>query len=112
MHGAEKLPHSPTLHAPPLPSPHHRTTPNPSATFTLARQLPPLTTHRFSATRSFALRDRGLISRSKAAAVCARRVSTRPTSFAPHWHTGNPAGQTHSPSNRRSARLTMRSSSE
>src|SRR5213075_2933327 len=40
MHSAEKRPHTPTLHAPPLPSPHHRATPNPSPTFTLARWFP------------------------------------------------------------------------
>src|SRR5207245_4463370 len=39
MHGAEKHPHTPTLHTPPLPSPHHRATPNPSPTFTLARRF-------------------------------------------------------------------------
>src|SRR5579872_961269 len=107
MRCAEKHPHTPTPHAPPLPCTHHRATPNPSPTFTLACGL-----HTFSATRILALRDRGFFSCSKAAGVCGRCVSTLTTSFAPHAHTGKLGGHVHSPSSRRNARFTMRSSSE
>src|SRR5579884_3525287 len=105
MHGAEKPPHTPTLHAPPLPRTHHRTTPNPSPTFTLACGL-----HTFSATRNLALRDRGFRCTSSSEAVTGRPVKIFTSSFAPHAHTGKLGGHVHSPSSRRNARLTMRSS--
>src|ERR1051325_2767661 len=107
MRCAEKHPHTPTPHAPPLPCTHHRATPNPSPTFTLACGL-----HTFSATRILALRDRGFLFTSSSEAVTGRPVRIFTTSFAPHAQTGKLGGHVHSPSSRRNARLTMRSSSE
>src|SRR2546428_11698294 len=108
MHGAEKHPHTPTLHAPPLPSPHHRATP------TLPQPSPLFAgfSYNFSATRSFALRDRKFRFTSSSEATTGRPVSILTISFAPHAQTGRPGGQMHSPSRRRKARFTMRSSSE
>src|SRR6266508_4757271 len=108
MHGAEKRPHTPTLHSPPLPGPHHRATP------TLPQPSPLLagSSYNFSTTRSFALRDRGFRFTSSSEAVTGRPVRMFTISFAPHAHTGKPGGHVHSPFNRRKARLTMRSSSE
>src|SRR4029077_8831817 len=111
MHGNEQRPHAPTLHAPPLPSPRSPRHTHPSPTFTLAAGIR-LSRHFFSATRSFALRDRGFRFTSSSEAVTGRPVRIFTTSFAPHPHTGMPGGHVHSPSNRRSARLTIRSSSE
>src|SRR5439155_6241811 len=98
--------HAPRSTPPELPSPHsHPPFPNLHPC-----SLAPART--FSATRSFALRDRGLRSISSSVAVTGRCVSTVTIFFAPHAHTGSPGGHVHSPWSRRSARLTMRSSSE
>src|SRR4029079_6476091 len=92
-----------TLH----PSRVHATahTPDPSPTFTLASWLR-ARDYNFSATRSFALRDRGFRFSSSSEAVNGLPVSAFTIAFAPHPHTGIPGGQTHSPSNRRNASFT------
>ena len=68
--------------------------------------------HIFSAARSLALRARGFAASSSAVAVTGRPVRILSSGTLPHWHTGNPLGQTQPSAWERKLFLTIRSSRE